>query len=116
MSTINDLTLGQIRELQATLLGTPAIGNASDSPYAVGKNYLIRTVTMALTGRIVRVGPQELVITDAAWIADTGRYAAAIVSCNFAEVEPYPDGAEVIVGRGAVVDAVQIATLPRTVK
>lgn len=78
----------------------------------VGKNYLIRTVTHIDTGRLVEVNEQELVLEDAAWIADTGRYADVLVSCKFSEVEPYPEGRRVIVGRGALIDAVEIDTLP----
>ena len=84
-------------------------------PYKVGRVYLIRTVTMIQTGRLVQVTPQELVLEDAAWIADTGRFADALKACEFAEVEPFPDG-QVIVGRGAIVDAVQIAGVQRVQK
>ena len=82
----------------------------------VGKNIFIRTVTMALTGRLVAVYDQELLLEDAAWIADTGRYANAVASGDFSEIEPYPDGKQVPVGRGAIIDAVEISTLPRTQK
>ena len=94
-----------------------AAGNEQPTtqPYEVGKNYFIRTVTHYLTGRVIDVGSQEIVIEDAAWIADTGRYADALRSAEFSEVEPYPDGM-VIVGRGAVIDAVQITKLPRDQK
>ena len=84
----------------------------AEHPYIVGKNYLIRTVTMADTGRLVAVYPTELVLEDAAWVADTGRFADNLVSCVFNEVEPFPAGRQVIIGRGAVVDAVEIDTLP----
>lgn len=83
--------------------------------WEVGKNYLIRTVTMIDTGRLVWVGDQELVLEDAAWIADTGRFAQALSSGSFNEIEPFPAG-HVIIGRGAVIDAVQIASLPRVQK
>lgn len=51
----------------------------SDGPWNVGANYLIRTVTMIDTGRLVDVGPQELVLEEAAWIADTGRDRKSVV-------------------------------------
>jgi hypothetical protein len=82
--------------------------------WEIGKNYLIRTVTMIDTGRLVAVTPQELVLEDAAWIADTGRFAQAISTGSFNEIEPFPDGCRVIIGRAAIIDAVQITTLPRT--
>ena len=87
----------------------------TDNVWQVGKNYLIRTVTMIDTGRLVHVTEHELVLEDAAWIADTGRYADAVSGkADFLEVEPYPEGRRVIVGRGAVIDAVEIDSLPRT--
>ena len=79
--------------------------------WEVGKNYLIRTVTMIDTGRLVAVGDHELVLEDAAWIADTGRFQQALESGSFSEVEMFPKG-RVIIGRAAVIDAVQINSLP----
>lgn len=85
----------------------------NSGPYIVGANYLIRTVTMTLTGCLAAVYDQELVLTSAAWIADTGRFADAFTTGKFDEIEPFPDG-EVIVGRGAVVDAARwLWELPR---
>ena len=107
---IDDLTIGQAKELASMF---PKC--AQDSPWEIGKNYLIRTVTMIQTGRLVAVTGQELVLEDAAWIADTGRFAEALKTGKFSEVEPFPAG-RVIVGRGAVIDAVQITVTPRDMK
>ena len=86
-------------------------------PWKIGANYLIRTVTMIQTGKLVWVGDKELVLTDAAWIADTARFSNALQKGEFSEVEPFPEDKEVIVGRGSIIDAVQIDfPLPRTVK
>lgn len=82
-----------------------------DSVWTIGANYLIRTVTMIDTGRLVAVTDYELVLEDAAWIADTGRFSDALAKSEFSEVEPFPTGI-VIIGRGAIVDAVQIKKLP----
>lgn len=75
-------------------------------PYPVGENVFIRTVTLHYTGRLVEVYEHELVLVDAAWIAETARYADTISMGALREVEPYPDGMRVIVGRGALVDCV----------
>lgn len=87
------------------------------NPFEIGAAYLIRTVTMIDTGRVVAVTPTEVVLKDAAWIADTGRFAEALKSCNFSEIEPFPYG-RVIVGRMAIVDACRIDAkkLPRQTK
>lgn len=109
---INDLTLGQIKEIQS--ICGPKKGDSH--PYEIGKSYLIRTVTMIQTGRLVEVFDQELVLEDAAWIADTGRFSEALTTLDFNEVEPFPDG-KVIIGRGSVIDAVIVAgPLPRVKK
>ena len=84
-------------------------------PWVVGKKYFIRTVTMHHTGELVSVGPQELVLKDAAWIPDSGRFNEAvkdISKCN--EVEPF--NAPVIIGRGSIVDATEISSIILEVK
>lgn len=86
-----------------------------ENPYQIGGLYFIRTVTNYVTGRVMRVTNQEIIVEDAAWIADTGRFADAIKNVDFDEVEPYPSG-EVIIGRSAVIDAVKISKLPREQK
>jgi len=74
-------------------------------PFEVGKNYFIQTVTHYFTGRLVWVGPQEIMITDACWIADTGRFADFLQQGTANETEPYPKGDNVIIGRGAIITA-----------
>ena len=79
----------------------------SESIWEIGENYLIRTVTMTLTGKLKIIGDKELVLSDAAWIADTGRFSEALEDQDkFNEVEPFKN--DVIVGRGSIVDASKI--------
>ena len=111
---INSLTIGQAKELAAMFGNTPTPA-ADTSAWEIGQPYLIRTVTMIDTGRVVAVTQQEIILEDAAWIADTGRFSDAIAKAEFGEVEPFPDG-RVIVGRGGIIDAVKIKTLPRSRK
>ena len=110
---INDLTLGQIKQL--TSLFPQAAPATDDSAWEMGKHYLIRTVTMIDAGKLIGVTEHELILEDASWIADTGRFSDAVAKAEFGEVEPFPDG-RVIIGRGAVVDAVQIKKTPRSQK
>lgn len=112
--TIDDLTIGQAREL-AMMFPRVTPMNQSGHAWEIGKIYLIRTVTMIDTGRLVAVTDHELVLEEAAWIADTGRFAQAVANAEFGEVEPFPDG-RVIIGRGAIIDAVVIALAPRSQK
>lgn len=107
---IDDMTIGEAKKLAQMFWS-----QNSEHPYEIGAIYLIRTVTMIDTGRLLRVTPSELVLEDAAWIADTGRFSDALRKAEFGEIEPFPDG-EVIVGRGAVIDAVKIKAVQRSQK
>jgi hypothetical protein len=108
---MNSITLADARII-ASMFGQHASDN---SAWDIGAIYLIRTVTMIDTGRLVGITPQELILEDAAWIADTGRFSDALKLCAFGEVEPFPDG-RVIVGRGGIIDAVKITTTQRSKK
>jgi hypothetical protein len=110
---IDDLTVGQLKDINRLL----ASGTGdTHQPYEIGANYQIRTVTFIYTGRVLSVGLHEIVITDAAWIADTGRFSQAVAGQSYSEIEPYPDGEPVIIGRGTVIDSVKIKSLPRSQK
>jgi hypothetical protein len=112
---INDLTVGQAKEL-AKLFGGGTVHN-EECPYAhlIGKNVIVRTVTMIYTGQLCKVGAQELTLSDVSWIPETERYAQFVATGAVRECEPYPDGVPVLVGRGSIVDVVQLrATLPRS--
>lgn len=86
-------------------------------PYIIGANYIIRTVTMYYTGRLQEVYPGELVLSDAAWIGDTGRWSTALATGNLSEIEPYPGEGRCIVSRAAIVDAAPWPhPLPRDVR
>lgn len=117
---IDSLTIGEAKQLAALFSNSPALSaltTNSTEPYKVGENYFIRTVTHHHTGQLVAVHPSELVLAKCCWIADDGRFADALKSGTFNEVEPFPDGAQVIIGRGSIVDAVIFsAKLPTSQK
>lgn len=112
---IKDITIGQALELLKVFGAAATQQPQSPSPFQVGKIYLIRTGTMIDTGRVVEVTPQWIVLEDAAWIAETGRFSDSLKSCEFGEVEPFPDG-RVIIGAGSITDACEIHTAPRSQK
>lgn len=76
--------------------------------YVIGEPYLIRTVTMIYTGKLINTTDKELVITEACWIPETERWADTCKNGNFKEVEPYPTDAEVIINREAVLDLFKV--------
>ena len=79
--------------------------SVEDNPYMeIGKSYFIRTVTHYFTGRLIWVGEKELVLEEAAWIADTGRFNEFMAGKTVNEVEPFPKDSQVIIGRGSIID------------
>lgn len=94
MKTINIDGVEYVKKSDIPKIGIPD-GDKSNPFFIVGRDYLIRTVTHYYTGRLVWVGDKEIVIEDATWVADTGRF-------NENEVEPYPKGMFIIVGRGSI--------------
>ena len=76
-------------------------------PYMLGAAYLIRTVTMYYTGVIKEVYEHELVLSNAAWITDTGRYHDALKKGIGVLNEVEPMNKDAIIGRGAIVDCVE---------
>lgn len=67
----------------------------------------IRTVTYHYTGEVLDENDTTIVLTKAAWIADSGRFADAMKTGIFSEIEPYPDAFEVVINRGSIVDYVR---------
>lgn len=104
----------QLETTELKILLEDSNPRSDEGPWKVGKNYFIRTVSYHFTGKLIAIYQGELVLVDAAWIADNGRFMQAVASGTFNEVEPYPDGREVIIGRATVIDACEIPfVLPR---
>lgn len=81
----------------------------------IGTNVLVRTVTFFYTGKLVSTEGGFAHLEDAAWIADTGRFADALKTGDLNEVEPYPG--DCYVSLDAVADISSWGhKLPRTQK
>ncbi len=81
----------------------------------IGTSIIVRTVTHYYTGKLVAADDKFLLLEDAAWVADTGRWAEALRTGVLSEIEPYPGRCWVAVG--AVNDFSPWAhPLPREVK
>lgn len=84
--------------------------NSYANPYPVGKPVFIRTVTMNYTGKLVACNPGELVLEEAAWIADMGVRMSEFLKgqAKFnsnTEVEPFKNA--VIIPRNAIIDVTE---------
>ena len=107
---INKLTIGEAKEIVRVLnMGTPSveIATVEQKPqtfFKVGEQYFIRTVTMYYTGNLIAQNENELLLSNCAWIADTGRFTEALKTGEFSEVELFPADAEVGICKGAILD------------
>lgn len=89
--------------------------NGEKSVWEIGKNYLIRTVTTYQLGTLINITEKELVLANASWIADTGRFSEALKTGSLKEIEIFI--MPIIISRGAVVDATEwIHSLPKETK
>src|SRR5262249_20595700 len=84
---IDDLTIGQAKELARQFKPASDCITKEDQPsfWIIGQGYLIRTVTMIDTGILVAINQHEIILRDAAWVADTGRFSGALRDCEFNE-------------------------------
>jgi hypothetical protein len=88
--------------------------HSPEHPFEGGKCYFIRTVTYHLVGRVKHVLKNFLVLEDASWVADSGRFMQAIKQGTLSEVEPV---GVAYVSLGAITDAFPWAhELPRNQK
>lgn len=102
---LNELSFLELRDkIKELEKQKETVEKKQEGVWIIGEKYFIRTVTMALCGKLVQVTEQELVLESAAWVADTGRFNSFLQDGTPDEVEPFPDG-KVIVGRGGLIDA-----------
>jgi hypothetical protein len=110
---LDDLTYGQLKAI-LDLFGETKV-QEKKVPFKIGELYLIRTVTFTLAGKVKEVCGDFLVLENADWVADTGRFSESLKDQNnFSEVEPFLNDA--IVALGAIVDATIISKLINKVK
>jgi len=62
--------------------------NISDLEALVGKKWFFRTVTYHLVGLVTGVMGNFLILENASWIADSGRFSDCLKNGNMNEVEP----------------------------
>jgi len=102
-----EITLKDMKDL----FGATAV----ELPFEVDQKWLIRTVTFAVTGRVEAIKGKFLVLSEAAWIADTGRFGECIETGFLSEVEAVT--VDVVVNTDSIVDAyVWRHLLPRDTK
>ena len=80
----SDLEISKIKKTK----GIKTVSNGKEIPFEIGGKYFFRTVTYFATGEVESIKGDFLVLKDAAWVADTGRFREAIMSGVLNEVEP----------------------------
>lgn len=75
---------------------------SSELPFEVGKSYFIRTVTYHVVGKVEEIKGQFLGLSEASWVADSGRFSKAIGEGELSEVEYVGD---MIVNTSSIADA-----------
>lgn len=88
--------------LQLLLESKDKTSLAPSLPFKIGEKYYIRTVTHHQTGRVKEIVGKFLILEQAAWIADSGRFMNAILEGKLDEVEPVK---EAIVNTDTIIDA-----------
>lgn len=86
---------------------TQKVAKVTDSvdsglPFEIGKSYFIRTVTYHLVGKVTAIKSGFLVLQEASWIADSGRFTQAIKNGTLSEIEPVGDA---VINVSAITDA-----------
>lgn len=111
---INKLTIGEAKQIAATFCGTPLSSTPANHSFEIGKAYFFQTVTLYFTGRIDAITDTDIVISEAAWIADTGRFADFIKDCEKGAPEVEPMNRPYILSRSGIIGAIDAKTLPRS--
>lgn len=114
---LDKLTLGELKEIAKLACCAAPQGCSKRLPMPVGTKVFIRTITHHYTGLVSAVSEEEVELSNAAWIADDGRFHEAMRDGTLNEVEPYPDTARPVVNRATISDwVIWPFDLPRSVK
>lgn len=96
-----------------------AVSSPSEIPFDVGTAYLFRTIGYHWLGKVASIRGKFLVLEDATWVADTGRYSESlsgkIAELSSSELEPSPR--PVVLNTDHITDAVSWPfQIPKVVK
>ena len=97
----NTLMIDSVKYIRADSVPDSVLVKPGQSMYQIGANLFVQTVTFFYTWRLTFVNDTEIVLEEAAVIADTGRFTQAMTDGKLNEVEIFPEG--VSINRGAIV-------------
>ena len=82
---VSDETYESIKDQLDANPTNKAVGSFEEM---IGNNYFFRTVTYHLVGTVIDIIDGFVVLKNASWVADSGRFSAAIKTGTLKEVEP----------------------------
>jgi hypothetical protein len=113
---IESLTLAELREIaKLACYLTPGASTGDVFPFKRDDVVCVITVTLWFVGRLAAYDAASIVLDDAAWVADTGRFSELFATGEACEVEPLPPGPFAI-QRSAVIATKSFKATLRIVK
>ena len=76
-----------IEKILEMAVGENGEGCSLSHPFKEGESYFIRTVTYHFIGTIKEIIGKWIVLKDASWVADSGRFHLALEKGELSEVE-----------------------------
>ena len=92
----------QLTHLLALLTDADGESTRPDLVVTLPPVVFIRTVTMHYVGHVIDITADWIILDNASWVADSGRFGEALATGKLNETELFPN--QVWVGRGAIVD------------
>ena len=116
---VNEIEINGIEYVKKDSVKLPPLTvkflDGTECAYEIGEKYLIRTVTMIQLGLVKKITGRSIVLEQACWVADTGKFSTALRDGTLSEVEMF--NSDVIVSFGAIVDAtIWVNDLPTITK
>ena len=95
---------GELQEVFRGPAPAPKSVSSGGHSFKEGQAIFMRCVTHYYTGRVVRVTDSDVVLEDAAWIADGMRFHRMLKTGLDKEAEVEPFIGRAVISRGAIVD------------
>lgn len=103
-----------VRKADAVEELSPEVGKIKEVDDMIGKAWFIRTVTYHSVGKLEKIVDGLWIMSNASWVADSGRFMQALKNGTLNEVEPVGD---MIINASTIVDIFPWNhTLPREQK
>lgn len=91
-----------VEKMIEKLFESENVSESRELPFEIGNAYFIRTVTYHVVGIVKAIKGDFLVLKEASWVSDSGRFGTAIEKGTLSEVEYVGDA---IVSLNAIADA-----------